>query len=69
MPICSFILPESQLCLESKAEQSVAKVRTYIGRGRHRTEKCVLGGGVTTQKEVYTYFLNRMIMGGGRNRK
>ena len=42
----SWNLPDSQLCLESKTEPSVAKALNYIkGGGGHRTEKTYSGRG------------------------
>ena len=38
-------LPDSQLCLESKTEQSVAKAQTYMGGHRREKYVCLVGGG------------------------
>ena len=63
-------LPDSQLCLKSKTEQSVAKAQNYIGGRGHCTyifgeqlsgKKHILGGGDT----VHTFLMGRTIGGGG----
>ena len=42
--LASWKLPGSQLRIESKTEQSVAKAQNYMKGGQHHTEKMYLGG-------------------------